>query len=98
MHRRDAKSARLCLIYRQGAGTLQTALTEATRRGFALTELSFAAAGPQEEIVSATVRIEGIASIDDLAIAIARLDGIVNVESDPITSHAEDKPEPRSYL
>jgi len=97
IHRSAASSARLCLIYRQGVGTLHEALVETTRRGFAVAEFSVAAVSDEGRVACVNVQVRGTGSPADLVAALTELNGMLTVESGPVDSQADDRAEPRSY-
>jgi putative Mg2+ transporter-C (MgtC) family protein len=98
LRRNAPRSARLFLVYRPGMDTLHQAIAEATRRGFAVADLSVAAVPAEGQVGSVNVQIRGTGSAVDLVAALSELDGMVTVESSPVDSQAEDSAEPRSYL
>jgi putative Mg2+ transporter-C (MgtC) family protein len=98
LRRQAPRSARLFLVYRPGADTLHQAIAEATRRGFAVADLSVAAIPAEGQVGSVNVQVRGTASTVDLVAALSKLDGMASVESSPVDAQAEDIAEPRSYL
>jgi putative Mg2+ transporter-C (MgtC) family protein len=67
------------LAYRDQQGVLRRALAEATKRGFAVTELELGREADRAGIVGVDLEVQGPGQVDELTTALGELDGVVGV-------------------
>ncbi|GAA4608817.1 MgtC/SapB family protein [Actinoallomurus liliacearum] len=79
-------SSRLRLAYRSGRGSLREALARCTSHGFTVSELSVEDRGEGDDprVVSVWLSVQGIGPVNELAVLLSEIEGMVAVSSDDV--------------
>jgi putative Mg2+ transporter-C (MgtC) family protein len=69
------------VLYEDGRGVLRDVLAESTSRGFAIARVGTQHLDTTPATVAVTLAVQGAGSVNDLAVALDGVDGVVNISA-----------------